>query len=169
MKPSALAPRRKNAYLLVSGCIGFLLCHYMSLMAQRGQLPAGPLPWTSRLALGRVLNRGLLGGLALRSSHLDGLLFWGCLIAIGVLALSFFWKHAQARADWLLLGLIMGAGLATVVDRLRFGGVNDYFLLHVSNARPALAFNLPDIILPPAVLMLSLRIAFLRGQQRDGM
>lgn len=168
MKPSVISLRQKCACLFASGGIAFVLCHYISLMAQRGQITAGPLPWTSRLTLGRVLNKGLIAGFAPNASPVGWFLLWGGLLAIAALAFCFFWIHARERGDFVLLGLIFGAGIATVVDRLRFGGVNDYFLLHVSNTQPAIAFNLPDIILPLAALMLSFRIAFLGGQHRDG-
>jgi lipoprotein signal peptidase len=156
--PSDATLSRKTAYLIASGSVCFLFCHCMSLMAQRGQLPAGPLLWGGRIELGCVLNRGLLGGLVPYESGLVSFAIWSVLGVMGSFAFGLYFKHARARIDWMLLGFVVGAGAATIVDRLCLGGVSDYFLLRILTAKPALAFNLPDLVLPPVVFYLTCRM-----------
>lgn len=116
-------------------------------------LPAGvPIDLLPILTLYRVHNPGIafsflagLGGLPL------------ILITIGVMAVVlWFWRTAQEGGRWAAVGyaLIIGGALGNLIDRVVYGHVVDFLLLHFGT-RTLFVFNLADAALTvgPAILV----------------
>ena len=104
----------------------------------RGRVAVAPV-----LDLVLVWNRGVSYGLLTQSGALGRWL----LIAFGILgSLLFGWWLLRTRRllAALSLGLIVGGAASNVIDRLAYGAVADFFLLHLGGFE-WYVFNLADL------------------------
>jgi signal peptidase II len=95
------------------------------------------------LDLVMVWNRGVSYGLFPQGSELGRWL----LVALGIVgALLFSWWLwiTRGKLATLALGLIIGGAISNVIDRLAYGAVADFFLLHVGRFE-WYVFNLADV------------------------
>jgi signal peptidase II len=102
----------------------------------------GRVPVTPFFDLVMVWNRGVSYGLLEQESDLGRWL----LVAIGIggtLLFSWWLWSTRGMLAALSLGLIIAGAFSNVIDRLRFGAVADFFLLHVGRLE-WYVFNLAD-------------------------
>jgi signal peptidase II len=126
------------------------------LVAVYGLGTRGRVPVTPFLDLVLVWNTGISYGLFQQ----DGALGKWFLLAIklGAVVLIWVWlARSQSRLTALALGLIMGGALGNAVDRLVYGAVADFALLHLTTAQWSLnwyVFNLADVAIVAGVAVL---------------
>lgn len=87
-------------------------------------------------------------------SLLDGL-GQGPLIAIAAVALLALVVWIARAETWILavsLGLIAGGAVGNAVDRVRLGGVADFFLFYIKDVFSWYVFNLADVAIVAGVL-----------------
>lgn len=87
-------------------------------------------------------------------SLLDGL-GQGPLIAVAAIALIalLIWiAKAESLLLSLSLGLVAGGALGNAIDRLRLGGVADFFLFYIKDVFSWYVFNLADVAIVAGVL-----------------
>ena len=162
---AGLAPQQKLLLFLAGGACGFAPCQLLSWWAESRDVSLLMLKPTGPFSFGRVLNPGFLGGFFPRLVHSGQGATWLIMAVASLLAGWYLWKRASVPKDFLLLGLLIGAGASTLVDRMRLGGVVDYFLVHASATLPATAFNLPDVVIPVAAVLIALRLLLDRAQE----
>jgi signal peptidase II len=103
----------------------------------------GRVALTPFLDLVMVWNRGISYGLLTQ----DGNLGRWVLVALGIAGAILFGWWLWGTRGWLAalsLGLVIGGALSNVVDRLLYGAVADFFLLHVGGFE-WYVFNLADV------------------------
>ncbi len=114
-------------------------------IGEKGRVPVTPFfDWVL------VWNRGVSYGLFSQ----DGEAGRWLLIALGLAGTALFsWWMWDARRllPALSLGLIAGGALANVIDRILFGAVADFFLLH-AGAFEWYVFNLADVWIVAGVI-----------------
>jgi signal peptidase II len=114
------------------------------------------------LDLVMVWNRGISYGLFQQ----DGLVGRLILLAISVAACVFlvFWlKRDVTRLEAWALGLILGGAAGNAVDRLAYGAVADFVLLHAGSFE-WYVFNIADAAIVVGVALLL--VGSFRGQSR---
>jgi signal peptidase II len=87
-------------------------------------------------------------------SLLDGL-GQGPLIAVAVaamLALIVWMARAENRLLAVSLGLVAGGAVGNAIDRLRLGGVADFFLFYIKDVFSWYVFNLADVAIVAGVV-----------------
>ena len=105
---------------------------------------------TSWLDLVMVWNRGVSYGLFTQGDDRGRWL----LVAVGLAGAILFavWMGRTRRVlPAVALGLIVGGALSNVIDRLRFGAVADFFLLHVGGLE-WYVFNIADACIVAGVI-----------------
>ena len=103
----------------------------------------GRVALTGFLDLIMVWNRGVSYGLLTQSGDLGR---W-MLVGLGVLGAAVFgwWLwHSRRTMTSVALGLVVGGALSNVIDRLLYGAVADFFLLHIGGFE-WYVFNLADV------------------------
>jgi signal peptidase II len=118
-------------------------------------LPArGVVHVTPFLALAMTWNTGISYGLLPQ----DGAFGQWVLLAIkaGAVAVLWVWlARAGSRLAAVALGLIIGGAVGNAIDRLAYGAVADFVLLHVTTATWSFqwyVFNLADVAIVAGVL-----------------
>jgi signal peptidase II len=104
------------------------------------------LTWNKGISYGWFQQEGPLGQWALLS-----------LKTIAVMLLWIWLARAGSRASALALGLIMGGAVGNAIDRLAYGAVADFVLLHVETATWRFnwyVFNLADVAIVAGVAVL---------------
>ena len=87
----------------------------------------------------------------------DGPLGQGALLALKVIAVALLWiwlARAGTRLSATSLGLIIGGAIGNGIDRLAYGAVADFVLLHVQTASWSFhwyVFNLADVAIVAGV------------------
>ena len=87
-------------------------------------------------------------------SLLDGL-GQGPLIAIAAIALVALVVWIARAETWLLavsLGLVAGGAVGNAIDRIRLGGVADFFLFYIKDVFSWYVFNLADVAIVAGVV-----------------
>jgi signal peptidase II len=104
--------------------------------------PAQGIPLTSFLAIVLVWNRGMSFGMLNTDSAIVPWILGGLALAVSI-ALVWWLKRADRRLVIAGLGLVLGGALGNLIDRLQYGAVVDFILLHYGRwAWPA--FNVAD-------------------------
>ena len=104
------------------------------------------LTWNTGISYGWFQQEGPLGQWALLT-----------LKAVAVLLLWVWLARAGTRAAALALGLIVGGAIGNAIDRLAYGAVADFVLLHVETASWRFdwyVFNLADVAIVAGVAVL---------------
>ena len=118
-------------------------------LASKGVIKVAPfvdlaLTWNTGISYGWFAQEGPLGQ--------------GALLALKVVAVALLWIWL-ARASWRLsavaLGLIIGGAIGNAIDRLTYGAVADFVLLHAETATWRFnwyVFNLADVAIVAGVV-----------------
>lgn len=110
-------------------------------------LPAkGVVPVVPGVSLVMTWNRGISYGLFQQHSDLGRWTLLG-ITGIAVFILWVWLAHAGSRCTAIALGLILGGAIGNAVDRLAYGAVADFVLLHVTVGASTFhwyVFNLAD-------------------------
>lgn len=120
-------------------------------LAARGAVKVAPfvdfvLTWNTGISYGWFQQEGPFGQWAL--------------LALKVIAVALLWvwlARAQSRPTALALGLIIGGAVGNAIDRLLYGAVADFVLLHVETASWRFnwyVFNLADVAIVAGVAVL---------------
>jgi signal peptidase II len=120
-------------------------------LADRGAVPVAPfvdlvLTWNTGISYGWFQQEGPLGQWAL--------------LVLKILAVALLWiwlARAGSRLTALALGLIIGGALGNAIDRLAYGAVADFVLLHLETAGGRFnwyVFNLADVAIVAGVALL---------------
>jgi len=127
-------------------------------LAEKGRVAVAPF-----LDLVMVWNRGVSYGLLQQDSEAGRWL----LVAVGLAGSALFawwlWR-AERLVQALALGLIIGGALSNVIDRLAYGAVADFFLLHLGSFE-WYVFNLADAWIVAGVVGLLLAWAVERPEK----
>jgi len=118
-------------------------------LANRGAVPVTPfadlvLTWNTGISYGLFPQQGPVGQWAL--------------LAFKVAAVAFLWawlSRASTRLPAAALGLIIGGALGNAIDRLAYGAVADFVLLHAETATWRFnwyVFNLADVAIVAGVV-----------------
>lgn len=118
-------------------------------LAAKGRVPVAPfvdlvLTWNTGISYGLFQQNGPLGQWLLLA-----------LKAIAVVLLWIWLARAPGRLTALSLGLIIGGAVGNAVDRLAYGAVADFILLHLTTASITLnwyVFNLADAAIVAGVV-----------------
>jgi signal peptidase II len=111
-------------------------------------------PLTPFLALVLTWNTGISYGLLPQ----DGTLGQWLLLAVKLAVVAFLWvwlARAGTRLTALSLGLIIGGAAGNGIDRLAYGAVADFVLLHLTTATWSFrwyVFNLADVAIVAGVV-----------------
>jgi signal peptidase II len=116
------------------------------------QPPAAGISLTGFLAIVLVWNRGMSFGMLNTG---DPLVPWILGTLAIVVAVGLVWWLARARRWWVIagLGLVLGGAIGNLADRLIYGAVVDFVLLHYAGWHWP-AFNLADSAITLGVLAL---------------
>ena len=117
-------------------------------IADRGTVAVAPfvdlvLTWNTGISYGWFQQEGPFGQ--------------GALLALKVVAVALLWiwlARAPSRLTALALGLIIGGAIGNAVDRLAYGAVVDFVLLHAETATRRFnwyVFNLADVAIVAGV------------------
>jgi signal peptidase II len=120
-------------------------------LAERGVVALGPfvelvLTWNTGISYGWFQQESALGQWAL--------------LAFKALAVGLLWvwlARAGSRSSALALGLIIGGAFGNAIDRLAYGAVADFVLLHIETATARFnwyVFNLADVAIVAGVAVL---------------
>ena len=118
-------------------------------LAQKGVVKVAPfvdlvLTWNTGISYGWFQQEGPFGQ--------------GALLAIKVVAVALLWiwlAKASSRLSAISLGLIIGGAVGNGIDRLAYGAVVDFVLLHAETATWAFnwyVFNLADVAIVAGVV-----------------
>jgi signal peptidase II len=113
-----------------------------------------PIRVTPFLDLVAVWNTGISYGLFPQNGPVGQLLLLG-FKAAAVALLSVWLSRAGTRLTAVALGLIIGGAVGNAIDRLAFGAVFDFVLLHLSTANLNFrwyVFNLADVAIVAGVI-----------------
>ncbi len=116
------------------------------------QPPAGGIPITGFLAIVLVWNRGMSFGMFNTGDPIVPWILGAVAIAV---AIGLVWWLARAR-HWLViagLGLVLGGAIGNVIDRVLYGAVVDFVLLHAGGWHFP-AFNVADSAITLGVIAL---------------
>jgi signal peptidase II len=114
--------------------------------------PAAGIPITGFLAVVLVWNRGMSFGMLNSGDPLVPWILGGLAVAVSI---GLVWWLARAHR-WLVvagLGLVLGGAVGNLMDRLLYGAVVDFVLLHAGQWQWP-AFNLADSAITLGVLAL---------------
>ena len=114
--------------------------------------PAAGIPLTGFLAIVLVWNRGMSFGMLNSGDPLVPWILGALAVAVSI---GLIWWLARAHR-WLViagLGLVLGGAIGNLVDRLLYGAVVDFVLLHAGRWQWP-AFNLADSAITLGVLAL---------------
>jgi signal peptidase II len=103
-----------------------------------------------------VENRGVSMGFLTSYTDLGR---WLLTLATGAIAVGvgiWLWREKK-RPDAIALGLVMGGAVGNIVDRVRFGYVQDFLNLHFGAWSPFYVFNIADAGISIGVALLVLR------------
>jgi signal peptidase II len=120
-------------------------------LATKGAVKVAPfvdfvLTWNTGISYGWFQQEGPFGQWAL--------------LALKVIAVALLWiwlARAQSRPTALALGLIIGGAVGNAIDRLLYGAVADFVLLHLETASWRFnwyVFNLADVAIVAGVTVL---------------
>ena len=120
-------------------------------LAQKGAVKVAPfvdlvLTWNTGISYGWFQQEGAFGQ--------------GALLAIKVVAVALLWiwlAKASSRLSAVALGLIIGGAIGNGIDRLTYGAVADFVLLHLETATWRFnwyVFNLADVAIVAGVAVL---------------
>jgi signal peptidase II len=120
-------------------------------LASKGAVKVAPyvdfvLTWNTGISYGWFQQEGPFGQWAL--------------LALKVIAVALLWMwlaRSGSRAQALALGLIIGGALGNGIDRLLYGAVADFVLLHMETAAWSFSwyvFNLADVAIVAGVAVL---------------
>jgi signal peptidase II len=120
-------------------------------LADKGAVAVAPfvdfvLTWNTGISYGWFQQEGPLGQWAL--------------LVLKALAVALLWiwlARSHARLSALALGLIIGGAVGNGIDRLAYGAVADFVLLHVETAAGRFnwyVFNLADVAIVAGVVLL---------------
>jgi signal peptidase II len=101
-----------------------------------------------------VWNTGISYGLFQQAGRLGQWLLIG-IKAAAVVLLSAWLVRAESRLTAVALGLIIGGAVANAIDRLIFGAVFDFILLHLTTSSFSFrwyVFNLADVAIVAGVI-----------------
>lgn len=129
-------------------------------LADRGMVALAPfvdlvLTWNTGISYGWFQQEGPFGQWALLA-----------LKAVAVTLLWIWLARAHSRLSALALGLIIGGAIGNAIDRLAYGAVADFVLLHLETASGRFnwyVFNLADVAIVAGVI--GLLYESLRGEQ----
>lgn len=118
-------------------------------LAHRGRFALAPyvdlvLNWNTGISYGLFRDQGTVGQ-------------W-VLLVVKVVAVALLWvwlARAPSRLSAIALGLIIGGAVGNAIDRLTFGAVADFVLLHVSTPTwhfEWYVFNLADVAIVAGVI-----------------
>ena len=116
------------------------------------QPPAGGIPITGFLAIVLVWNRGMSFGMFNTGDPIVPWILGAIAIAV---AIGLVWWLARAR-HWLViagLGLVLGGAIGNLIDRVLYGAVVDFVLLHAGGWHFP-AFNVADSAITLGVIAL---------------
>ena len=111
------------------------------------------------------LSRGENSGVAFGFLRGSPIVLW--LSAAGVILLAFYAFQQRSRLASVAAGLILGGGLANLIDRVADGRVTDYIDVTVYSWHYP-TFNLPDIAITTGFIVLLGTLAFAHDDQRAG-
>lgn len=126
------------------------------------QAPVRVMPF---LDLVTVWNTGISYGLFPQSGKLGQWLLLGVKAAAAVL-LSAWLVRAESRLTAVALGLIIGGAIGNAVDRVLYGAVFDFILLHITTPNFTFrwyVFNLADVAIVAGVIGLIYEVVFGRN------
>ena len=104
--------------------------------------PAQGIPLTSFLAIVLVWNRGMSFGMLNTDAAVVPWILGGLALAVSV-ALVWWLKRADRRLVIAGLGLVLGGAVGNLIDRVQYGAVVDFILLHYRGWQWP-AFNVAD-------------------------
>ena len=118
-------------------------------LARRGRVALAPyvdlvLNWNTGISYGLFRDQGVVGQ-------------W-VLLGVKVVAVVLLWvwlTRAPSRLSAIALGLIIGGAVGNAIDRLTFGAVADFVLLHITTASwhfEWYVFNLADVAIVAGVI-----------------
>ena len=118
-------------------------------LAHRGRVALAPhvdlvLNWNTGISYGLFRDQGVVGQ-------------W-VLLGVKVVAVVLLWvwlTRAPSRLSAIALGLIIGGAVGNAIDRLTFGAVADFVLLHITTASwhfEWYVFNLADVAIVAGVI-----------------
>ncbi|MEZ5774079.1 MAG: signal peptidase II [Hyphomicrobiaceae bacterium] len=116
-------------------------------IADRGRVTLTPF-----LDLVFVLNPGISYGLFEQSSKTGQLLLAAFSVLVAILLLVWL-SRATTAMKAVAIGLLIGGALGNAIDRVRLGGVADFFLLHAFDFN-WYVFNIADVAIVAGVLLL---------------
>ncbi len=105
-----------------------------------------------------VWNYGVSFGLFNTGSSAAAVIFV-MLAAVIVVALVVWLRRVSSRWTALALGLVIGGAIGNIIDRVRFGAVFDFLLLHAYGWRWP-AFNVADSAITVGVAILFIETLF---------
>lgn len=122
---------------------------YVFELGQRGFVPITPfldfvLTWNTGISYGWFRDVGGIGQIVLQAIK-----------AAAVVLLAIWMSRSQTRLAALALGLIIGGAIGNAIDRLAYGAVVDFALLHVQIAGQTYnwyVFNLADAAIVAGVI-----------------
>jgi signal peptidase II len=118
-------------------------------LGQRGRVALGPfvdlvLSWNTGISYGLFREQGVLGQ--------------NILLAVKIVAVVLLWvwlARAGSRLSAVSLGLIIGGAIGNAIDRLTFGAVADFVLVHITTPTWRFdwyVFNLADAAIVAGVI-----------------
>lgn len=154
---------------LVIAAVGFVLDQaskqYFLQVADLGE--TGPVQWAPFAEFRLVWNYGISYGLLEAKTDLGRWML--VLTAIGVTSFLVWWlssvKDLRLTAA---IGLIIGGAVGNVIDRMVYGAVADFFLLHAFGYN-WYVFNIADIAVVGGVILMALDLVLneTKGKLRD--
>jgi signal peptidase II len=153
-------PRRNAAGLAAVVAIAVLLADQLSKTWARGALPEGRYVTvvSGWLWFRRVSNSGATFGLLSGYNELFIVLSLVIVLAVGMLV---FRSQAVGPLGAAALGAIAGGGISNLLDRVRFGSVTDFIVVHLWPTN----FNLADAAIRIGVVLFI--VALLLEFRRD--
>lgn len=116
-------------------------------LAARGRVPILPfldfvMVWNRGISYGLLQQEGLVGRLVLLA------------ISVGACIFLVFWlRQKSTRVQSVALGLILGGAAGNAVDRVAYGAVADFVLLHAGSYE-WYVFNIADAAIVVGVVLL---------------
>jgi signal peptidase II len=145
-----LPPPRPIAIAAAAGALALDFAVSQALLAARAALD-GATAVPGLIDLHYVWNRGISFGL-FPASGAAGRTAMTAIIACVAAGVFAFALRTARRARAAAFGLIAGGAAGNLIDRVAFGGVFDYFALHIG-ALPLFVCNVSDICISLGVLM----------------
>ncbi len=160
MKMLSYAPPHFRGLSILCGMGASLFsCQFLSLWMQYLTRYKPAMTLGNWFLWGRVLSKGFLVANIFPNTRVWQEASRTFFLAIACFAAFVVWRRTRKNLDCVFLGVSLGAATSTLVDLLRLGAVVDYWLLHVPSLGFAVAFNLPDILISMATLLLAFRLS----------